>query len=176
MPFWFKDRLYVKQSCRAATSQRISFSLLALGFLGCCCLSSANYSHFLSEQLFLLTSFSPLFCERSPSIPKLGWAVRQQSTCSWGEIQEEQQLVQLQLSLILTCIKYSSSKQSTQGSATSIGRTSLEMSQHFISTIFSWKRIILQYCSLIASPFPPIQNLCLYNSMGGNVFEQKGKF
>lgn len=40
----------------------------------------------------------------------------------------------------LTCMKYSSNRQSTQGSATSIGRTSLEMSQHFIKIIFSWKR------------------------------------
>lgn len=37
-------------------------------------------------------------------------------------------------------MKYSSNRQSTQGSATSIGRTSLEMSQHFIKIIFSWKR------------------------------------
>lgn len=37
-------------------------------------------------------------------------------------------------------MKYSSSKQSTQGSATSIGRTSLEMSQHFIKIIFSWRK------------------------------------
>lgn len=41
----------------------------------------------------------------------------------------------------LTCIKYSSNKQSTQGSATFIGRTSLEMSQHFIKIIFSWKKM-----------------------------------
>lgn len=40
----------------------------------------------------------------------------------------------------LTCIKYSSNKQSTHGSATSIGRTSLEMSQHFIKIIFSCKK------------------------------------
>ena len=41
---------------------------------------------------------------------------------------------------VLTCMKYSSSKQSTQGSATSVGRTSLEISQHFIRIIFSWKK------------------------------------
>ena len=40
----------------------------------------------------------------------------------------------------LTCMKYSSNKQSTQGSATSIGRTSFEMSQHFIKIIFSCKK------------------------------------
>lgn len=39
----------------------------------------------------------------------------------------------------LTCMKYSSSRQSTQGSATSMGRTSLEMSQHLIRIIFSYK-------------------------------------
>ena len=37
-------------------------------------------------------------------------------------------------------MKYSSSRQSTQGSATSMGRTSLEISQHLIRTIFSWGR------------------------------------
>lgn len=37
----------------------------------------------------------------------------------------------------VTCMKYSSSRQSTQGSATSVGLTSLEMSQHLIKTIFS---------------------------------------
>ena len=36
------------------------------------------------------------------------------------------------------CIKYSSRRQSTHGSETSIGRTSLEMSQHLISIICSW--------------------------------------
>lgn len=41
------------------------------------------------------------------------------------------------MTLFLTCIKYSSSKQSTHGSATSMGRTSLEMSQHFMRIIFS---------------------------------------
>ena len=38
------------------------------------------------------------------------------------------------------CIKYSSRRQSTHGSETSIGRTSLEMSQHLISIICSWRR------------------------------------
>jgi len=37
-----------------------------------------------------------------------------------------------------TWLKYSSSRQSTHGSETSNGRTSLEISQHFIRTIFSW--------------------------------------
>lgn len=37
----------------------------------------------------------------------------------------------------VTCMKYSSSRQSTQGSATSVGLTSLEISQHLIKTIFS---------------------------------------
>jgi len=36
-----------------------------------------------------------------------------------------------------TWLKYSSSRQSSHGSATSIGRSSLEMSQHFTNTIFS---------------------------------------
>lgn len=40
----------------------------------------------------------------------------------------------------LTCMKYSSNKQSTHGSATSVGRTSLEMSQHLIRIIFSCKK------------------------------------
>lgn len=40
-------------------------------------------------------------------------------------------------SVSLTCMKYSSSKQSTHGSATSMGRTSLEISQHFMRIIFS---------------------------------------
>lgn len=41
----------------------------------------------------------------------------------------------------VTCMKYSSSRQSTHGSATSVGLTSLEMSQHFIKTIFSCKML-----------------------------------
>ncbi len=44
------------------------------------------------------------------------------------------------LVILSTCMKYSSSKQSTHGSATSIGRTSLEISQHLISTILSCHR------------------------------------
>lgn len=83
------------------------------------------------------------FHKRSLSVPELAQAVRQLNTQSWGGIRPQQPIVRLHCSLILTCIKYSSSKQSTQGSATSIGRTSLEISQHFISIIFSWKRIIL---------------------------------
>lgn len=86
---------------------------------------------------------SSAFHKRSLSVSELARAVRQLSTQSWGGIWPQQPTVQLRRSLILTCIKYSSSKQSTQGSATSIGRTSLEISQHFISIIFSWKRIIL---------------------------------
>lgn len=39
----------------------------------------------------------------------------------------------------VTCMKYSSRRQSTHGSATSVGLTSLEISQHLIKTIFSWK-------------------------------------
>lgn len=46
----------------------------------------------------------------------------------------------LRVGVAPTCMKYSSNKQSTQGSATSIGRTSLEMSQHLIRIIFSWRR------------------------------------
>lgn len=38
-------------------------------------------------------------------------------------------------------MKYSSSRQSTHGSATSMGRTSLEMSQHLMSTIFSCRNM-----------------------------------
>ena len=36
------------------------------------------------------------------------------------------------------CIKYSSRRQSTHGSETAMGRTSLEMSQHLIRSIFSY--------------------------------------
>lgn len=114
-------------------------SRLLLSFI--CKLQSIAFTCFWNS--FSCWHPSPSFCKRSLSILELDWAVRQHSTYSWGGIQEEQQFVQLHFSLILTCIKYSSSKQSTQGSATSIGRTSLEISQHFISTIFSWKRIIL---------------------------------
>ena len=39
-----------------------------------------------------------------------------------------------------TWLKYSSSRQSSHGSATSSGRSSLEISQHFTRTIFSCKR------------------------------------
>lgn len=45
------------------------------------------------------------------------------------------------LLFLSTWIKYSSSKQSTHGSATSVGLTSFEMSQHLIKTIFSCKDI-----------------------------------
>lgn len=44
-------------------------------------------------------------------------------------------------------MKYSSRRQSSHGSATSVGLTSLEMSQHLIKTIFSWKdtKLNIQY-------------------------------
>lgn len=43
------------------------------------------------------------------------------------------------LSFVQTCIKYSSRRQSAQGSETSMGRTSFEMSQHLIRIFLSWK-------------------------------------
>ena len=41
------------------------------------------------------------------------------------------------LSFVQTCIKYSSRRQSAQGSETSMGRTSFEMSQHLIRIFLS---------------------------------------
>jgi len=46
--------------------------------------------------------------------------------------------MEFSFNLYITWLKYSSSRQSTHGSETSNGRTSFEMSQHFIRTIFSW--------------------------------------
>ncbi len=54
--------------------------------------------------------------------------------------------------VLITWLKYSSSRQSTQGSETSMGRTSLEMSQHLIRTIFIWNENATHCIKAVLAP------------------------
>ena len=81
-----------------------------------------------------------------------------------------------------TWLKYSSSRQSTHGSDTSNGRTSFEMSQHLINTIFNCKTYAT---SLIASHWPTVATAVLslfarhvavvgsYSSIIANIMSKK---